>query len=48
MDPQGCILRTHTEALSIQPWGVPGFEYYYSRPLHDIKEKRDKSLFIDD
>lgn len=34
--------------ISEEAWGLTEFEYYYSRPLAQVKEYREKSLFMKD
>jgi len=46
LDPEGKVLREFTEGTTLEPWGTADFEYFYSRPLHDIEEKRRKQLFV--
>lgn len=47
LDPDGTVVRHFTEEENIEPWGVPGFEYFYSRPLKKIHDERKKKLYID-
>lgn len=40
-DNDGKIVReTSFKGDDFEPWGIPEFEYYYSRPLNEVKEYR--------
>ena len=44
LDSKRNVLRQHKETLTLEPWGCPDFEYFYSRKVKDQAERRRKHL----
>jgi hypothetical protein len=42
VNPEGKLIREFTEVTTLEPWGTADFEYFYSRPLSSVEEKRRK------
>ena len=40
LDAEGNLLYEWTEVTTLEPWGTADFEYFYSRPLASVIEKR--------
>lgn len=48
IDENGQKIYEFSETDTLEPWGTTDFEYFYSKPLNSIIDKRRQQLFVDE